>query len=54
MAYRKGYYRKDGTYVSDSFDSRPSRKRKVSKGQSKGCLLTLMLIVIIGFITLLQ
>ena len=28
MAYRKPYYRKDGTYVSGSFDRRNSRSSK--------------------------
>jgi len=28
MAYRKSYYRKDGTHVSSSFDRRNSRSNK--------------------------
>lgn len=50
MAYRKGYYRKDGTYVSDSFDNRASRKRRPSKSQNKGCLLLLIAVVILGIL----
>lgn len=57
MAYRKGYYRKDGTYVSDSFDSRGSRKRKPlksQKSQNKGCLLLLIVAFILGIFGSLQ
>lgn len=34
MGYRKAYYRKDGTYVSDSFDNRRKKPRKLN---NKGC-----------------
>lgn len=48
MGYRKAYYRKDGTYVSDSFDNRRSRK---SKPNNKGCVV-LILIAATAFGTL--
>ena len=41
MAYRKGYYRKDGTYVEGHFvNSGGGRSRKNS-----GCVLSLMLLI---------
>jgi hypothetical protein len=40
MRYRKGYYKKDGTYVQGHFVNRPSRKKKRGK---TGCMLLLSL-----------
>ncbi|WP_306354139.1 hypothetical protein [Flavobacterium sp. '19STA2R22 D10 B1'] len=62
MGYRRSYYRKDGTYVSDSFDSRGSNKTKSfyntipstpqeTKYNNRGCF-GVMLIVILSFIVL--
>lgn len=48
MAYRKGYYRKDGTYVEGHFTNHRSKKI-VNKG--KGCILLLaVFIAIVAFI----
>lgn len=38
MGYRKGYYRKDGTYVQGHFTNTRSRSRSYSNKNS-GCLL---------------
>lgn len=47
MGYRKGYYRKDGTYVQGHYTSKTSSKQKVKS--KKGCsLLMLALVSILG------
>ena len=37
MNYRRGYYKKDGTYVQGHFVKKPSRRMKRRK-TNKGCL----------------
>lgn len=50
MAYKKGYYRKDGTYVQGHFTS--TRKKNNSYNKNKGCLLLISLfILLISFIS---
>ena len=47
MGYRKGYYRKDGTYVQGHYTSKTRSKQKVKS--KKGCfLLMLALVSILG------
>ncbi|MEP3211158.1 MAG: excalibur calcium-binding domain-containing protein [Maribacter sp.] len=45
MGYRKGYYKKDGTYVQGHFVNKGIKRRKSKKGSKGGCL-GLMLIII--------
>ena len=44
MAYRKPYYRKDGTYVSAYFDKRNNRK---TSNNNKGCSVLLLFVIIV-------
>ena len=45
MGYRKGYYRKDGTYVQGHYTSNPTSKPKAKS--KKGCSLLILLLVTI-------
>lgn len=47
MSYRRGYYKKDGTYVQGHFVSKVKRNRK--KTNNKGCLGILALLMITFF-----
>lgn len=45
MGYRKGYYRKDGTYVQGHYTSKTNSKQKAKS--KKGCSLLLMALITI-------
>lgn len=45
MGYRKGYYRKDGTYVQGHFTNTRS---KSYSNKNKGCMLLLLLTMTLG------
>lgn len=44
MAYRKGYFRKDGTYVQGHFTNHGSKRNFPKKG--KGCMLIFFIPII--------
>lgn len=46
MGYRKGYYKKDGTYVQPHFTNTRS---KSYSSKNKGCLLLILLTMTFGF-----
>ncbi len=46
MAYRKGYFKKDGTYVQPHFTKTRS---KSYSGKNNGCLLLLIISMTLGF-----
>ena len=37
MGYRRGYYRKDGTYVQGHYYTKTRRKSNYNKNNKKGC-----------------
>lgn len=43
MSYRKGYYKKDGTYVQGHFVNKKTKSIKVKKSNSFGCLVTILI-----------
>lgn len=46
MSYRKGYYKKDGTYVQGHFINKRSAKTKFKGNNKKGCLGVLLIILV--------
>ncbi|WP_378174269.1 hypothetical protein [Aquimarina sp. SS2-1] len=52
MAYRRGYYRKDGTYVRGHYTSSVRRTRKPNNNSGNGCasLIILFIIILISLI----
>lgn len=38
MSYRKGYYKKDGTYVQGHFVNKVRKSKKVEDSNKNGCL----------------
>ena len=48
MAYRKGYYRKDGTYVQGHFTN--SRTKKKITNNNKGCII--LIVFFAGILTM--
>ena len=51
MSYRKGYYKKDGTYVQGHFVNKGSVKTNFKVDSKKGCL-GILLIILHGLIGL--
>ena len=52
MGYRRGYYRKDGTYVKGHFYSK-GRKKIYKSNNKKGCAGIALILITISFITFL-
>ena len=50
MGYRKGYYKKDGTYVQGHYVNSTNKKSYYRKSKN-GCFSTLLLIVLIVLIS---
>lgn len=46
MGYKRGYYKKDGTYVQAHYAN--NKSRSFSNRNNKGCLLILLVSVILG------
>lgn len=38
MSYRRGYYKKDGTYVQGHFVNKGGKRRNLKKNSKSGCL----------------
>ena len=45
MGYRKGYYKKDGTYVQGHFVNKGVKKKKFKTGDKGGCLVLMFIII---------
>lgn len=45
MGYRKGYYKKDGTYVQGHFVNKGLKRKKSKKVSNGGCLGLIIIIV---------
>lgn len=50
MSYRKGYYKKDGTYVQGHFVNKGQANKKFKGNHKKGCL-GVFLIVLVALIS---
>ena len=50
MSYRKGYYKKDGTYVQGHFVNKNVKKKK-NKSANSGCLGIILLFITTGVIS---
>ncbi|WP_419213641.1 excalibur calcium-binding domain-containing protein [Maribacter sp. X9] len=49
MSYRRGYYKKDGTYVQGHFVSKDQGNRRLKKANKKGCLGVFLLLLVTFF-----
>lgn len=45
MSYRKGYYKKDGTYVQGHFVNKNTKRKKSKSKNNVGCLLFIFLLM---------
>lgn len=45
MGYRKGYYKKDGTYVQGHFVNKSVKRKKSRKNGKIGCLGSILLLI---------
>lgn len=47
MGYRRGYYKKDGTYVQGHFVNKRSKNVNRGNGKKSGCLGLILLLVVL-------
>ena len=50
MSYRRGYYRKDGTYVQGHFVSSKSKRKTVKSNKNKGCTTAILISLFFVFL----